>query len=174
MGGYAKIARDMTESQTQQASRDELLAMEKQANELKDQFLAVMSHELKHPLNLIQVNTELLISQPEVRALPAVIRAGETIRLAVASQTKIIDDLLDLSRARTGKLTLRLARVDLNEVKSLIAEAARNAATPRLLGGAGSPRSPCSPRRPARAHLVRRYRPPARSPVDHLRDDQPW
>ena len=128
MGGYAKIARDMTESQTQQASRDELLAMEKQANELKDQFLAVMSHELKHPLNLIQVNTELLISQPEVRALPAVIRAGETIRLAVASQTKIIDDLLDLSRARTGKLTLRLARVDLNEVTSLIAEAARNAA----------------------------------------------
>ena len=128
MGGYAKIARDMTESQTQQASRDELLAMEKQANELKDQFLAVMSHELKHPLNLIQVNTELLISQPEVRALPAVIRAGETIRLAVASPTKIIDDLLDLSRARTGKLTLRLARVDLNEVTSLIAEAARNAA----------------------------------------------
>ena len=127
-GGYAKIARDMTESQTQQASRDELLAMEKKANELKDQFLAVMSHELKHPLNLIQVNTELLISQPEVRALPAAIRAGETIRLAVASQTKIIDDLLDLSRARTGKLTLRLARVDLNEVTSLIAEAARDAA----------------------------------------------
>ena len=128
MGGYAKIARDMTESQTQQARRDELLATEKQANELKDQFLAVMSHELKHPLNLIQVSTELLISQPEVRALPAVIRAGETIRLAVASQVKIIDDLLDLSRVRTGKLTLRLARVDLNEVTSLIAGAARDAA----------------------------------------------
>lgn len=127
-GGYAKIARDMTESQTQQASRDQLLAMEKKANELKDQFLAVMSHELKHPLNLIQVNTELLISQPEVRALPAVIRAGETIRLAVASQTKIIDDLLDLSRARTGKLTLRLTPVDLNEVTSLIAAAASDAA----------------------------------------------
>jgi two-component system CheB/CheR fusion protein len=126
-GGYAKIARDMTESQTQQASRDKLLAMEKQANELKDQFLAVMSHELKHPLNLIQVNTELLISQPEVRALPAVVRAGETIRLAVASQTKIIDDLLDLSRARTGKLTLRLAPVDLNELTALIAAAALDA-----------------------------------------------
>ena len=127
-GGYAKIARDMTESQAQQDSRDELLAMEKQANELKDQFLAVMSHELKHPLNLIQVNAELLISQPEVRALPAVIRAGETIRLAVASQTKIIDDLLDLSRARTGKLTLRLVPVELGELSSLIAGAARDAA----------------------------------------------
>ena len=128
MGGYAKIARDMTESKTQQASREELLVMEKKANELKDQFLAVMSHELKHPLNLIQVNTELLISQPEVHALPAVMRAGETIRLAVASQTKIIDDLLDLSRARTGKMTLGLVPVELNELTSLIADAARDAA----------------------------------------------
>lgn len=127
MGGYAKIARDMTESQTQQASRDALLAREKEANELKDQFLAVMSHELKHPLNLIQVNAELLISQPEVKALPTVARAGQVIRLAVASQTKIIDDLLDLSRARTGKLNLKPTRVNLDEVCALISEAARNA-----------------------------------------------
>ncbi|WP_041376622.1 chemotaxis protein CheB [Polaromonas naphthalenivorans] len=133
MGGYAKIARDITENKTLQVSRDELLAMEKRANELKDQFLAVMSHELKHPLNLIQVNTELLLSQPEVRALPEVVRAGETIRHAVVSQTKIIDDLLDLSRARTGKLTLRLAPVNLDELAEMIASAAREAASKKGL-----------------------------------------
>ncbi|CAM3456121.1 chemotaxis protein CheB [Polaromonas hydrogenivorans] len=133
MGGYAKIARDITENKTLQVSRDELLAMEKRANELKDQFLAVMSHELKHPLNLIQVNTELLLSQPEVRALPEVVRAGETIRHAVVSQTKIIDDLLDLSRARTGKLTLRLAPVNLEELAEMIASAAREAASKKGL-----------------------------------------
>ena len=132
-GGYAKIARDMTESRSLQVSREELLAAEKQANELKDQFLAVMSHELKHPLNLIQVNAELLLSQPEVRALPEVFRAGETIRSAVVSQTKIIDDLLDLSRARTGKLTLRLAPVDLTETAESIAATAREAATKKGL-----------------------------------------
>lgn len=126
--GFAKIARDMTQSKEQEASRDEQLAWEQQSNELKDQFLAVMSHELKHPLNLIQVNAELLISQPEVRVLPVVVRAGETIRLAVASQAKIIDDLLDLSRVRTGKLTLTLAAVELNEVGALIAAAAQDAA----------------------------------------------
>lgn len=126
--GFAKIARDMTESRAQQVSREELLAREQAANELKDQFLAVMSHELKHPLNLIQVNTELLLSQPEVRTLPAVARAGETIRRAVASQTKIIDDLLDLSRARTGKLTLTLRAVELNELVLLITAAAHDAA----------------------------------------------
>ena len=132
-GGYAKIARDMTESRTQQAGNEEMLAMEKQANELKDQFLAVMSHELKHPLNLIQVNTELLLSQPEVRTLPQAVRAGETIRSAVVSQTKIIDDLLDLSRVRTGKLTMRLAPVDLNELAASIAAAARPAAESKNL-----------------------------------------
>jgi len=133
LGGYAKIARDMTESKRLETSREELLVMEKQANELKDQFLAVMSHELKHPLNLIQVNTELLISQPEVRELPAVIRAGETIRLAVASQTKIIDDLLDLSRAQTGKLTLKMAPTNLNELTSAITAAARDLAAKKYL-----------------------------------------
>ena len=127
-GGYAKIARDMTESRSQQAGHEEMLAMEKQANEMKDQFLAVMSHELKHPLNLIQVNTELLLSQAEVRTLPQAVRAGETIRSAVVSQTKIIDDLLDLARARTGKMTMRLEPVDLTELAASITNAAREAA----------------------------------------------
>jgi two-component system CheB/CheR fusion protein len=83
--GFAKIARDMTDSKRHESTREALLAREQAANELKDEFLAVMSHELKHPLNLIQVNAELLTSQPEVRALPAVARVGETIRRAVAS-----------------------------------------------------------------------------------------
>ncbi|MDB5963752.1 MAG: signal transduction histidine kinase with CheB and CheR, partial [Polaromonas sp.] len=125
--GFAKIARDMTENKRLQSSRDEMLLREQAANDLKDEFLAVMSHELKHPLNLIQVNAELLISQPEVRALPAVARAGQTIQRAVASQTKIIDDLLDLSRARTGKLTLHVEAVELNELASVIATATHDA-----------------------------------------------
>ena len=125
-GGFAKIVRDQTESKNEQTQGEERLAIELKANELKDQFLAVMSHELKHPLNLIQVNTELLISQPEVRALPAVARAGKVIQQAVVSQTQIIDDLLDLSRMRTGKLTLTLAAVDLKVVASSIVTAVQD------------------------------------------------
>ena len=129
MGGYAKIARDMTDSKTHSTSRDELLAREQEANELKDRFLAVLSHELKHPLNLIQVNAELLVSQPEVRALPLAVRTGEAIRLAVASQTKIIDDLLDLSRVKTGKLMLKPQIEDLDEIASAILLASHDAAS---------------------------------------------
>jgi two-component system CheB/CheR fusion protein len=129
--GFAKIARDLTGNKEQEAQREAQLQREKvsssqarAANELKDRFLAVMSHELKHPLNLIQVSAELLVNQPEVKALPSVMRAGETISLAVASQAKIIDDLLDLSRARTGKLTLKLSPVDLGDLLGAIVEAA--------------------------------------------------
>lgn len=131
MKGFAKIARDLTGSKQQEALREAMLEREKAsnsqaraANELKDRFLAVMSHELKHPLNLIQVNTELLINQPEVKALPRVLRAGENIRQAVTSQVKIIDDLLDLSRARTGKLTFKITSVALDELLAAIVEAA--------------------------------------------------
>jgi two-component system CheB/CheR fusion protein len=75
----------------------------------------------------------LLLSHPEVRALPEVARAGETIRSAVVSQTKIIDDLLDLSRARTGKLTLRLAPVDLAALAASVAAAEQEEASNKSL-----------------------------------------
>ncbi|MES2185436.1 MAG: chemotaxis protein CheB [Pseudomonadota bacterium] len=130
--GFVKIARDITGSKQQEVVREALLKREqaanseaRSANELKDRFLAVMSHELKHPLNLIQVNAELLLRMPESRAMPGVRRAGESIQRAVRSQTKIIDDLLDLSRTRTGKLRLVREPVVVAETLMNIVDAAQ-------------------------------------------------
>lgn len=130
--GFAKIARDMTGTKMVEARRDEEFSRQKQAglaaeaaNRLKDEFLAVMSHELKHPLNLIHVNAELLTRMPEVQQFANVRRAADTIRRTVASQARIIDDLLDLSRARTGKMMLTLVRTSLRDIVQRIAEAAR-------------------------------------------------
>ena len=117
--GYAKIARDLTDRKRAEAQMEALLLQEKEmraelqrASVLKDEFLAVMSHELKHPLNLIHVNAELLARLPEVRESAAVARAAEVIRRTVLSQAKIIDDLLDLSRVRTGKLGLSKTTIE--------------------------------------------------------------
>jgi two-component system CheB/CheR fusion protein len=114
--GYAKIARDLTDSKRAEIQLGALLEKEtevraelQRAIAMKDEFLAVMSHELKHPLNLIHVNAELLARLPEARGLPAVTHAADVIRRAVLSQAKITDDLLDLSRLRTGKLTINAA-----------------------------------------------------------------
>jgi len=127
LSGFAKIARDVTEAKEEQAGRDALLAREQVARArseaaaaMKDELLAVMSHELKHPLNLILVNAELLTRLPAAVGEPSITRAAETIRKAVIGQGKIIDDLLDLSRARTGKLTLEITEVNLAAVVETI------------------------------------------------------
>jgi two-component system CheB/CheR fusion protein len=128
--GYAKIARDLTGNKQIERQREAALRREsaeraeaQAANELKDEFLAVVSHELKNPLNLIQLNAELLSRLPEARELPAVVRAAETIRKTVLTQAQIIDDLLDLSRMNTGKLTLRRELLDCRATVQTIVEA---------------------------------------------------
>ena len=134
VSGYVKIARDMTGSKAQEAEREALLAHEqiassdaRAANALKDEFLAVMSHELKQPLNLIQVSAELLVRLPELKGVALAKRASDNIRNAVRSQAKLIDDLLDLSRVRTGKLQLRLESVDVKAVENIVRMAAMDA-----------------------------------------------
>ncbi len=138
--GYAKIARDLTRDKRVADEREALLVTEKQlraelqrASSMKDEFLAVMSHELKHPLNLIHLNAELLMRLPAVRDAPDVQRAVEVIRRTVLSQAKIIDDLLDLSRIRTGNLSLNFTQVDWGAVIEQILDLAKGDAAARQL-----------------------------------------
>lgn len=137
---FAKIARDITGSRRHALVQENLLLHERQAhsearlaNEMKDRFLAIMSHELKQPLNLIHVQAELLARQAETGGLAPVQRATATIQRAVVSQSRIIDDLLDLSRVRTGKLRLDLQPVELDELVRGLAEAAGDEARHRGL-----------------------------------------
>jgi len=131
--GYAKIARDETARERQGKAREQALNREQaercdaeNAAALKDEFLAVMSHELRHPLNMIHINVELLSRMPELRGSPIFMRAAAIIRNAVVSQAKIIDDLMDISRVRTGKLSLTMAPVVLDAVVQSIVDVARN------------------------------------------------
>ena len=130
--GYAKIARDETERLRQISERDEALSHEhrertgaEHAAAMKDQFLAIMSHELRQPLNMIGINADLLSRIPEVRASGLAMRCAETIRSSVVSQAKIIEDLLDLSRVRTGKLALSVAPIHVEKVIGAIVDVAR-------------------------------------------------
>ncbi|CAI8902429.1 two-component system, chemotaxis family, CheB/CheR fusion protein [Pseudomonas sp. IT-P74] len=114
--GYVKIARDLTGHKRQHEEQSLQLAETRNTSYLKDEFFAVMSHELKHPLNLIQLNAELLRRLPVTKNLSPAAKAVNTICEAVTSQARIIDDLLDVARVRTGKLKLQSVAVDLNNV----------------------------------------------------------
>jgi two-component system CheB/CheR fusion protein len=128
--GFAKIARDLTERKRREDANRRALEHEQQqrekemmSNQLKDDFIAVLSHELKNPLNLIGVKAEMLPRLPEVRGIASVRDTAESIRRAVRSQAQIIDDLADMSRIRTGKLALQVSRVDLAAMIEGIADA---------------------------------------------------
>ncbi len=102
--------------QAQEALHAELrqrAAEAEQASRAKDEFLAIVSHELRAPLNVILLNTQLLeVGRDEN---PRTQRSLEAIKRAVRSQSKLIDDLLDVARILSGKLQLELERVDLAE-----------------------------------------------------------
>jgi two-component system CheB/CheR fusion protein len=130
--GYAKIARDQTDRARSDSERDKALSSEQENRShaesevaQKDEFLAIMSHELRHPLNMIHINVELLTRLPEVAQSSAASRAALQVRTAVLSQAKIIDDLLDMSRLRTGKLAIAAGPVDLAVMVQNMATAAR-------------------------------------------------
>ncbi len=88
-------------SETQLRTQTEQL---QEANQLKDQFLAILSHELRSPLNAILGWSKLL----RTRKFDEVTfnRALEIIERNATLQTKLIEDLLDISRIIRGKLTL--------------------------------------------------------------------
>jgi two-component system CheB/CheR fusion protein len=99
---------------------------------LRDQLLATVSHELRQPLSLIQMHAELLTRLPVAIEYPAIARTGDMIKQAVRSQARIIDDLLDLSRARMGKLVLERTPVDIESVLNLLVAAFSSEASGRL------------------------------------------
>lgn len=114
--GFAKIARDLTEERQRSSEQQNELESVLAANLQKDQFFAVLSHELKHPLNLIQLNTDLVARSQAVKNNPSLHKATQSIQNAVRSQSRIIDDLMDVSRIRTGKLKLHFATLRYQDV----------------------------------------------------------
>jgi signal transduction histidine kinase len=90
------------------AIENTLFAEEREANRIKDEFLATLSHELRTPLNAILGWTQLLLMNKPTGELA---RGLEVIHRNVKAQTKLIEDLLDVSRITTGKLRLNVRPV---------------------------------------------------------------
>ncbi len=114
--GFAKIARDLTEERQRSSEQQSELETIQASNLQKDQFFAVLSHELKHPLNLIQLNADLIARSQAAKNSASLRKATQSIQNAVRSQSRIIDDLMDVSRIRTGKLKLQFSTLQFQEV----------------------------------------------------------
>jgi PAS domain S-box-containing protein len=131
--GTITIIDDVTERIGREQQLERLLGREQAArkeaetaNRAKDEFLATVSHELRTPLNAIAGWVQILRRKdvdPEFLA-----RGLEIVERNVKMQTKIIEDILDVSRIITGKLSLNVAPVDLVPVIEAALETVRLAA----------------------------------------------
>jgi PAS domain S-box-containing protein len=100
------------------------------ANRMKDEFLAILSHELRSPLSAIVTWSRVLHSSLDEANVG---RALDAIERNARVQAKLVADLLDVSRIVSGKLVIEPARVDLGAAVQAAVEVARDAATAKGL-----------------------------------------
>jgi PAS domain S-box-containing protein len=123
---YAEVDRDQLFAREQTAR-----AMAEEANRLKDEFLAVVSHELRSPLSAVNGWAHLLLcgeldGQTQIHAL-------QSIQRQVRSQSRLINDLLDIARITAGKVRLELRDVDLSNVINAALDSVRPEAAARRI-----------------------------------------
>ena len=98
------------------------------ANQAKDEFLAILGHELRNPLSPILSAIELM----RLKDGEAFVRERAVIERQVKHMVALVDDLLDLSRVARGKLQLTRTRVHLNRVITKATELTSQAILQRL------------------------------------------
>jgi len=104
--------RNLIQAEQSRAQVDGLREAAENANRAKDEFLAMLGHELRNPLSPIVTALQLMKLQgPEGSA-----RAREVIERQVTHLTRLVDDLLDVSRIARGKVELKADLIEMSEI----------------------------------------------------------
>jgi signal transduction histidine kinase len=137
--------RERSHHQVSAKSSAELLSQEQQSHQetkatltTREEFLAIVSHDLRNPLNHISIAAQNLLEEPKyVKELATSISrsAGEMLRL--------IQDLLDLERIAVGKLTLHYEEHDVSKIIEEAVEAFQGDAAPKEITLSAKPEDVC-------------------------------
>jgi PAS domain S-box-containing protein len=114
--GASKVARDITARKAAEKALQD-------ADRRKDEFLAMLAHELRNPL--APIRNALQIFHAKGPPVPELQWARDVIDRQVRQMSRLVDDLLDVSRIGGGKIVLRKERVELAAVVSSAVEASR-------------------------------------------------
>ncbi|MDB5953764.1 PAS domain S-box protein [Ramlibacter sp.] len=113
--GFAKITRDMSDRRR----LEELEGTSRRMNE----FLATLAHELRNPL--APIRNAVTIMQLETLSSPVLRNCRDVIDRQLTHVTRLVDDLLDVGRLTTGKITLRKELLRLSDIAARSVEAVR-------------------------------------------------
>ncbi len=127
--GAIAVFVDISEMKIVDAERQQLLSeaidarrAAEEASRLKEEFLATVSHELRTPLNAMHGWLEIMQRKPDAETQA---RGMDVIRRNVRAQTRVIEDILDVSSFVKGKTRLVVRPVDLLEIARATAESLR-------------------------------------------------
>lgn len=119
---FARVMHDLTESDAEQTQRKRADGLA-EANRSKEEFMALLSHELRSPLspirNALQILRQIKTNDPIIE------QAGNIIDRQVGLMARLVDDLLDISRITKGKLRLTKEPVELRIVVNHATETVR-------------------------------------------------
>lgn len=129
---------DITERKRAEAERERLLEAERRAkdeaeraSEAKSEFLATLSHELRTPLTPVLLTVSIMESHPQ---LPSDLRDDVAlIRRNVELESRLISDLLDLTRIERGKLQLDMQDLDLHLIVRSAIDICQREASAKLM-----------------------------------------
>ena len=138
----AALRREIEDRRMIEQEREALLEREREANRMKDEFLATVSHELRTPLNAIVGWSQILVATEPDSATVA--KAAASLHRNAQAQARVIDDLIDISRIVTGKLRVVAEPLDLRGVVETAVEAMRTASdVARVSLIVSMPAAPC-------------------------------
>lgn len=139
---------DITERKIAELEREQLVATEQRlrleaerANRAKDEFLAIVSHELRSPLNALR-GWGFLLGSAKAPDASLIERATQAIKRNVDHQARLIDDLLDTSRIMSGKLNIERRPVNLAEVVQAAIDVVRPSAVAKRISIDFNPTAP--------------------------------
>src|SRR6185503_4036073 len=113
--GFTKVTRDLTE-------RRRVETLEEEGRQINE-FLAMLGHELRNPL--ASIRNAVAVMGVKAEADPTTSWARQVIERQVRHLGRLVDDLLDVGRITSGKITLRREAVELGAIVSRAVEAAR-------------------------------------------------
>jgi PAS domain S-box-containing protein len=139
---------DITDRKVAELERERLMSQEQKlrleaerANRAKDEFLAIVSHELRSPLNALR-GWGFLLGSAKAPDAALVDRATQAIKRNVDHQARLIDDLLDTSRIMSGKLNIERRPVHLAEVLTTAIEVVKPSAVAKRIELTYEPANP--------------------------------
>lgn len=117
------VLQDITRRKEQEEALRRAKAAAEEASRAKDRFLAVLSHELRNPLNPVMMSVSAMLRRDDLDA--ETLRTMEVIRRNIEVEARLIDDLLDVTRIAMGRMPLDLRDVDVHDVLASALEVCR-------------------------------------------------